>query len=315
MSEKEPVIQDKIHLLMEETGCDQGEAELALASAGYDLEKAVRTIHSLLRHIVVIKGRFQISSRSLYGLLLVIVDTHRQSLHRLRAVVSYNPALFEESLEGDWYDFEKSLYAFRLGEGTLQQISQDLERLLSERWGDVERTRFVDWTRHGDMKRLSESAHRLLSAAFSGAGAGLDLSREELNLDQFRRLGPHSPLPSPAVSAGSGESLILKVSLEESPEGVLAREVAAGDTARAFLTDDRDVAQYLSKLLGGRSPEGLKALPAPVESVTDEGATLRFQLRLSGLILGIAHADPGARLKVDRLESDPWWRRLPFLGK
>ena len=45
----EPIVQDKIHLLMEETGCDPGEAELALASAGYDLEKAVRTIARLLR--------------------------------------------------------------------------------------------------------------------------------------------------------------------------------------------------------------------------------------------------------------------------
>src|ERR1041384_2732283 len=114
---KEPVIQDKIHLLMEETGCDQGEAELAMTSAGYDLEKAIRTIGVLLRNIVVVKGKFLLPGKNLYGLIILIADTKRQSLFRIRAVVSYNPALYETPLETDWYDFEKGLYAFRLWEG------------------------------------------------------------------------------------------------------------------------------------------------------------------------------------------------------
>jgi hypothetical protein len=309
----ERIIEDKIHLLMEETGCDQGEAELALESAGYDLEKAVRTIAGLLRHIVVIKGKFQAPDRSLYGLVVMIADTKRARLLRIRAVVSYNPALYETVLEQDWYDVERALYAFRLGEGTIQQVSQDLERLLGDRWSEAEGPRFHGWVRDGATDRILESAQRLISAYFSGDAAGLCLVRQELNMDQYRRVRREDFPSAPPAEGGPGESLALKVSLEEDPEGVPARDVALGDTVMVFLTDERDIAQYLSKLLGGRSAEGVKPLAASVESVTPEDGRLQFQIRLSGSILGLAHVRPEDRLRVERRGGDSWWRRLnPF---
>lgn len=305
-----PLSPDKIRLLMEETGCDPGEAELALASAGYDLEKAVRAIAGLLRHIVALKGKFQAPARGLYGLLVAIADTRRSELVRVRAVVSYNPALFETVLEGDWYDVERALYAFRLGEGTLQQVSQDLEKLLTDRWGTAEGARFHDWAREGQTDRIAESAERLVSAHFSGAAATVRILREELNLDQYRRVRRDESQAAPASPQATGENLSLKVSLEADPAGTPAGEVVPGDVVRALLTDERDIAQYVSKLLGGRTGEGLNSLPAPVEEIVAEDGLLRFQIRLSGSILGLAHVEPGALLRVDRRSPDSWWRRL-----
>jgi hypothetical protein len=307
---KEPVVHDKIHLLMEETGCDQGEAELALASTGYDLEKAVRTIAGLLRHIVALKGKFHAPGRGLYGLLVAIGDTRRDQLLRMRAVVSYNPALYETVLEGDWYDVERELYAFRLGEGTLQQVSQDLERLLGERWGLSEGARFHAWLRENRVERITESAERLVSAHFSGDGVSVRVVREELNLDQYRRVKREDMAAAPVAAPAAGENLALKVTLEEDPDGVPARDVAPGDTVRVILTDERDIAQYVSKLLGGRSGGTLKALPAPVEGVTREEGRLLFQIRLSGSILGLSTAPADMRLRVERRSDGSWWRRL-----
>ena len=309
----EPIVQDKIHLLMEETGCDPGEAELALASAGYDLEKAVRTIARLLRHIVALKGKFQAPASNLYGLVVLIADTRRSRLLRIRSVVSYNPSLYETVLDGDWYDVERSLYAFRLSEGALQQVSQGLERLLEDRWGGAEGERFHQWLLEKQTERIRENAERLVSSHFSGEAVTMTLVREELNLDQYRRVrreeGASAP-PSPPSTGGAGESLALKVALEEVDDGVYARDIAPGDVVRALLTDERDIAQYVSKLLGGRSAEGLKSLPAPVEGITTDGEELRLQIRLSGSILGLARVRPETRLKVERREGDSWWRRL-----
>src|SRR5438105_117543 len=108
---------DKIRLLMEETGCDRGEAELALTVVGYDLERAISTIPSLLRHIVVLKAKFHVPTANLYGLFLIIADTKRKKLFRVKAVASYNPSLYETDITQDWYDFERKLYGFRLLEG------------------------------------------------------------------------------------------------------------------------------------------------------------------------------------------------------
>jgi hypothetical protein len=96
---EDPVLPDKIQLLMEEASCDRAEAELAMSLVGYDLEKAIRTIGTLLRHIVVVKGKFVEVHQNLHGLLLLIADTRREHFIRARAVVSYNPALFETGIE------------------------------------------------------------------------------------------------------------------------------------------------------------------------------------------------------------------------
>jgi hypothetical protein len=246
--------------------------------------------------------------------VVVLVDTRRLHLLRVRAVVSYNPALHETTLHQDWYDVERALYAFRLSEGALQQLSQDLEHILGDRWGGADE-RFLDWIREGEMENIHENAERLISAHLSGETA-LSLEREELNLDQYRRVRReefgNAGLPPSAPSSGgsAAENLTLKVELEAAPEGVPAVEVAPGDVVRALLVDERDIAQYLSRLLGGRGNEGLKALPAAVEEVVEEGGVLRFQLRLSGSILGVVRVPRESRVKVDRRGGDSWWRRL-----
>src|SRR5512138_3819916 len=120
-------MQQNVRLLMEETGCEQGEAELALELAGQDLEKAMRTIESLLRHIVAVKGKFQFPAKNLYGLLLVVVNNKSQEILRLHSVVSYNPTLYENSPEMDWYALEKAIFSYRLDEGSLPDFTQEVE--------------------------------------------------------------------------------------------------------------------------------------------------------------------------------------------
>jgi hypothetical protein len=309
---KEPVIQDKIHLLMEETGCDQGQAELAMSSAGYDLEKAIRTIGTLLRNIVVARGKFMAPSQHVYGLFILIADTKRRSLFRIRAVVSYNPALFETPLEEDWYEFERSLYAFRLYEGALQQVTQDMERVLQERLEKSED--LYDVLREGKTEALKERFEKILLAYFSNGPLELRLRCEELNLEEFRRFKREDiPLrPEAAESAGS-ESLLLNVDLEQGADGIPARDVRVGDSVYVLLTDSRDIAQYLSKLLGGSSERGLKPLSAPVEAARVEDSSVHFQIRLSSGILGQAQVSSATLLRVQKRAPSSWWRRLvPF---
>ena len=67
-------MQDKIALLMEETGCDRGEAELALELCGFELEAAVKAIPRLLKNILVLKGRFFDPEQPRFAALLAKLD-------------------------------------------------------------------------------------------------------------------------------------------------------------------------------------------------------------------------------------------------
>jgi hypothetical protein len=297
---------------MEETGCDQGMAELAMAQARYNLEKAIRTIGTLLRNILVVKVKFMAPAKNFYGLLILIADTKRSVLLRIRAVVSYNPALFETPLAQDWDDFEKSLYAFRLWEGTIQQATQDLEHFFAERWGGAERSDLFGYLREEGTEHLLSFFQRGVSGFFTDEGLRMELAREELNWEQFRRLKlKEEAAPEEKGDAPPGGGLRLNVDLEQASDGLPARQIKTGDSVFVLLTDGRDIAQYLSKLLGGSGPQGLKALPTPVEEIRAEGDTLQFQVRLSVGILGLAQVQPDSLLKVERRSAaSRWWQKL-----
>ncbi|MBL0059704.1 MAG: hypothetical protein IPP35_11515 [Elusimicrobia bacterium] len=308
---------DKIQLLMEETSCDRAEAELAMSLAGFDLEKAIRTIGSLLRHIVVVKGKFVDGDRNLHGLLILIADTRREHLFRARAVVSYNPGLHETSLDHPWYEFERSLYAARLGEGALQQLSQDLERAFTERL-ESQRDRFFSALKSPQHEGLPEFLNEGLSAAFPGRVEAVYVP-EVIDWDQFHRFpikGEERAFPGglPSRPHPPGENLALHLDLMPEEQGVAARDIRVGDTVTALLADGRDIAQYLAKLFGAMAETGPRPFEAPVETLRNENGRVRFHLRISAGILGVAEVSEESRVRVRRRRAESGWRRWLGVG-
>lgn len=304
------MIQDKIALLMAETGCDQSEAELALEMCGYEVEQAVKAIPRLHKNIVVLKGRFVCPEQSWHGLLLVILNVKARALVRCRAVLSYNPAVCAVPLEKDWFEFEKALYACRLWEGSLPPESLEVEKAVAARC----RAGFDD---------SEEAARPELAAAVRGAlraPVDLKLKRDVLDLGQFQSIND-TPVPGkPARRApGRDEDLILKIGLEEDAGGVAAAELHAGDVVGALIADNRDIGRYLSLLFGGHSEKGPVPVLAPVEAIESsaEGALVRVRFSLG--VAGDAILPLEGRYKLHRAaaaggEESPWWKRFLIGG-
>jgi hypothetical protein len=145
----------------------------------------------------------------------------------------------------------------------------------------------------------------------------LELNREELNLAQFQQLkrGNETAFPEP-VRSGSREGafplpLSVEVEFEKDPAGVPAGEIGPGDAIFSVITDARDIAKYLSRLLGPRSGEGTLGLPTPVEGVEKKGDSVQLSVRLTTGIVGRAEIPVSTRLKIQREVSSEgsWWRR------
>ncbi|MBI4396247.1 MAG: hypothetical protein HY548_04065, partial [Elusimicrobia bacterium] len=142
----------------------------------------------------------------------------------------------------------------------------------------------------------------------------------ELNLEQFRHIKPKgeevavSLRDGRALDSGSGESLLLEAELQGDPGGAPAHQVVVGDMVFVLLTDERDIGQYLSRLLGGRNEGKAKPVAAPVEEIRAEGDTLQFQVRLSVGVLSLAKVQKDVLLKIEKRPTLRWWNRLfPFL--
>jgi hypothetical protein len=328
----DPILPDKIQLLMEEASCDRAEAELAMSLVGFDLEKAIRTIGTLLRHIVVVKGKFVETDQNLHGLLLLIADTRRDHFIRARAVVSYNPALYETDLTQHWYDFERCIYAARLGEGALQQVSQDLERSFVDRL-ETRREEFFAAIKSAEHKGLPAVLNDGFSMSFP-RGVQSDFSPEVIDWNQFRRFpikGEErvSGARAPAVAVsdlddlsrraesyedgrphGPGETLRIGLEVVSDARGPLAGEVRVGDHISVSLADGRDIAHYIAKLFGALTENGPRPFDAPVETIQKEDGHVRLFVRLSAGILGLATSPENVHVRVLPRDSDSWWRRL-----
>jgi len=312
-------MQDKIALLMEETGCDRAEAELALEMCGYDLESAVKAVPRLFKNVVVVKGRFSVAENGRFGLILAVLGVSDGTLLRARAVVSFNPAVYTVPLDQNWFAFEKSLYACRLWEGSIQTESLEAEKNLGAYF---HQTRDIERLARQDDEAAAKAVAGILQGLWPGKNLGLKISRDLLDLGQFKSLQneagdweskPKSSSRSQRSRIREEDILVLRIRLEEDVDGVAASSLRAGDLVLAHIADGRDIAQYLSRLFGGYSEEGPVPILAPVEAVESSPEGVLVRVRFSPGVCGDAVIRGEASVRASRVYlsgAPPWWRRF-----
>lgn len=307
---------------MEETGCEQGEAELALEMCGFDVEKAVRAIPRLFHNIAVLKGKFRVEADTLYVLFLVILNLKNRSLLRARSVASFNPVVFDISFTEGWFEFEKHLYACRLRSGSVQPLSIEIEDFLGRFFASRESLPFYSANaQEGIRGRELQSIHEPLSRRFHPHEVGLVMHKDVLDLGQFQEIGGGSGGLEPAGRLGRPQpvrrrrpekntTLVLRISLDGSSDGIAAGDLAGGDMVHAQITDGRDIAQYLAKLFGAE-PRAPKSLLVPVENIEHRADEVCIRVRFSVGVCGEIILPKNVRLKAARKNApSPWWKKL-----
>lgn len=287
---------------MEEINCEQGEAELALELAGNNLEQAIRTIESLLRNIVAIKGKVYCAEKNLYGLFFVIFNSKTQQILRSGTVVSYNPTIFENSPDMDWYAFEKLVFSSRLDTGSIPDFTQELEQKLEA---------YLLENKKSLTNSSSENLTGLMKNFFVQQKYELKLGIEELNLAQFRRLPGSNITTSTATTEKSSESatVSLEIDLVEDENGKQAISLDENDVVYSRITDSRDIAHYMAHLIGGQTEGNL--IPVPVRKIEEKEGRLEIQLQYAPGIVGVVKVDTKMRVKIlDTKGELPWWKRL-----
>ncbi|OGS37672.1 MAG: hypothetical protein A3J82_09795 [Elusimicrobia bacterium RIFOXYA2_FULL_69_6] len=316
------MIPDKIALLMEETGCDQGEAELALEMCGYVVEEAVKAIPRMHKNIVVFKGRLVQPEQNLFGLLLVILNVKSRAVLRTRAVLSYNPAVCSASLDKDWFEFEKCLYGCRLWDGSLPTESLEIEQAVA---GHLRANAGLFEEQSAGAEKVQAELSGVLRRVLHSGRLELKLKKDVLDLGQYHavRAAPSGDRRRSRASAPqpqTDELLILRIALDSDEAGMPAAELRAGDIVAARIADSRDIAKYLAKLFGGHSEQGSVPIPAPVEAIESApmpsgGQTLLVRVRFSAGVCGDAEVPAQSRLRAARRapgipEKSSWWQRF-----
>ena len=318
-------MKEKIRMLIEEANCDEGQAELALEAVQYDLEKAIRNIGALLRDFVVIKGKFYHPRFSMFGLIIVIANIKLRQMVRLHTVVSYNPVIYETDLSMKWITFEKQLFAHRLQDGAVRHLSQEIEQSFGAFLTKTESSSLFTIFNEGNTaeirrifsEQLKKHFHHEKITETNGSVPDdiiISFEREELSLTQFRHLEEDiyaKKSSFPAGDEGHGfEPLYLTVSLTLSPGGVRVSDLIEGAVVQSIIIDERDIAQYLGKLMGGRSGNQFVPLPSSISQVKTGSSFVEVQTWLAPNIIGIARLPHNTMVKVIYYADKGWWQRI-----
>ncbi len=299
-------MKEKVYLVVEETNCDPKEAMLALEIAKYDVEKAIRLIGKVSNFIYVLKGKYFVPSKSLYGLLIIVFNLKEKLPMKISTVVSYNPIVCETNLSLNWYEFEKKLYTYRLWDGSLQTVTQHFEKILSSELISEKNRDFYIFLRQDKrgIKRLEQSLSDISCRQFENNKIILSLEREELNLNQCKYL-QKSVDEQQVVSKNSiitlPENSFINIQIElikDSEKGIRTDQLVPGDHVIALVTDGRDIAQYIAHLLGGRSRGVLLPITIAIESIKQNDDNLRIESRLAPGIIGWSETESQRKVKL-----------------
>ena len=302
-------MRENVKILMEETGCDEGQAELALHSTGNNLEKAIKSIDQLLRYIIVIKGKFICDQTNVYGQFIVISHLHQKRIVRLGAVATYDPVIYEGDINCKWRDFEKKLYADRLSEGCVHELIQKLEQNLNWEIASEHRKSFFQNLKDRNYEETTVILRSIISKSLEDPQLKVEMDVEELNLSQFKfpqestissEGGVKPSLSKAGETVNRKESTIVlntELVTDASSSSVEIEKLRKNDLILVKILDSRDIAQYLSRLLGGCKGEEVIPLSTIVEEVREEGEQWVVRTRFSPGILGEAVVEKKATVK------------------
>jgi len=293
---------DPIRLLMEETGCERREAELALELANNNLEQAIATIGFLLKFITVFKMKLMLPNENIYGLVHVAVNMKTSEVLRFSAVFSLNPAVYEVSASKDWFSFEKEIFSARLAGGAMESYTQSVEE--NFKLYIQQAVKEIPSISHEEVKTIVQSF-------FYPSETKVEVVSEELNLTQFKKLPDYAIKKNETSPTGYDIGFIkLDVELIEDPAGKPAAELRDGDTVLSLITDERDIAHYIANLIGGRKESSMIPLEAAVKKIVSKNDGYEIHLHYAPSITGTAKISKTSKIKILSAAESPWWKKI-----
>ncbi len=316
---------ETVKKLVETTGCDDFLATMLLRFTGGDVDGARRIIEAVPKDIFVVKLKFITQITGYYGVCFFCFDQKEKRITRFVAVISDDKEIGKFDLQTDWYEFEEQLYGYsRTKKIDGLKIDQLKNRLISDEF--ISRVSPV--LKPGQPVR-NEVFNNLIVDELYNIFADTNIAvKFNIEMTDAFRLNKNRDLHSEEAQVGESlntedvdkkrekrgyegrkdQSLIvLRVDPVLSPvSGSEIRELEFGDEIQVRITDDRDIADYLAELIGGkvdsiRVPVFSKIIEVKELEDDDVGVFTQFGPGIFGMFK--VPADAKVVTKIDEEES------------
>jgi len=301
---------EKIKALMDDTGCEESDAKTALEIAKGNFNQAISYVGAMLKYITAYKAKIILKNDNIFGLIHIITNNKNLDLLRFSVVMTFNPIVYEQNVEVDWFSFEKQIYSYRWVEGVIENYTNTIDKDLKE---------FVDSNLKSNKILTCRDMKLLLETYFAENNVQVEIVAEELTLRDFKKLPKYFPdnIPKETISSEYSSVIELEAVVFEDSLGKKIENLEAGDKVLAKIIDTRDIAHYIGHLIGAKREQTMIPIPAEVQSVEEIGNEYIVCLKYSDLIFGVAHVDRGRTLKVLETKDSTTWQTkfLPYYSK
>jgi len=255
--------------LINDTGCDRKLASLLLRFTGGDVEGASRIIRAVPKDIFALKVKFITQITGYYGAFFFCFDSKEKALKRFISVVTDETEIGKINISIPWRDFEEELYDYARNKKVDGLKIEQLKYRFLEKEFPFTLSKILKSEKPLNREALNNIIVDELYNVFADTNIAVKFDIEmtdafELNkgqgdviLEEGKELSPDELEKEQAEkikdTIEDRSLVVLKVDPVLSPvSGRAIREFEFGDEIQVRITDERDIADYLAELLGGK---------------------------------------------------------------
>lgn len=263
-NQKETMAKSSLEQLVEETGVDPRLAKSLLIFTGGDIEGAKKIISSFEKNIGCLIVKFGLTSIKAYGLLIILINLHQNKLEKIYISVSDNSQLMSLDLTKDIKEIKEMI--------SITQINSDFSFIVKGIEEKLNNVKYLEklYTilKSTNQEHISESIINFFSTILNEITTEVNIivKYRYCQIDPFEM----GKIITEAASENIDETKLNETS-EEKKEQANTNQISAielecepiyspikgidvailqeGDYLKVRITDDREIAQYLAKLL------------------------------------------------------------------
>lgn len=258
---------DMVNQLAQSTGCDFQLASLLLKFTGGDINGAKRIVEAVPKDIYAVKAKFVTQITGYFGAFFFCYDERENRVRRFISVVTGDKEIGKLDIKRDWRSFEEEIYRFARERGVDGLKIEQIKKRLTD-------SEFISKVRN--ILKYGESAERSVTHnlfvdelynVFADTNIAVKFDIEmtdafELNKGQMlkedngEKKGEAGETES-VIKGDKGKEkktlIVLDVEPVLSPvRGVPAKKLEYGDEIQVKIVDEKEIADYLAELLGGK---------------------------------------------------------------
>jgi hypothetical protein len=283
-------MKNKIKFLIDETKCEQNEAELALSISKNNIEKSIEIIKLLSKFINIFKIKIILKKNNIYGLIQIVLNTKTRNILRFSMILSYNPSTYEISINTDWFSFEKSIFSLRLDSGAIEQYTQKIEENLKA---------YIQQIMNETIFISTEEISTIIKNFFYPINIHIEIKNNELTLLEYTKFPDYKKTQNQIYNENNNINFLqLKSKIIEDKNGKNIKKIKEGDKILSTIIDERDIAHYITHLIGGIDNNIISPIPATIKKIFHKNNKFILHIKYTTSITGFAEINNDVKIKI-----------------